>query len=95
MRSASNVIAEGGGAEEAAWLLGHKDSTVTRHVYVEEIKSAERSSKRRSKLEARMGSTLSALGSLHGRATTDEDRSEPTPETGKVVALKPKHAATV
>lgn len=45
--AASNVIAEGDGAEEAAWLLGHKDSTVTRRVYVEEIKSAERSSERR------------------------------------------------
>jgi integrase len=45
--AASNVIEDGDGAEEAAWLLGHKDSTVTRRVYVEEIKSAERSSERR------------------------------------------------
>lgn len=93
--AASQVIEDGDGAEEASWMLGHKDSTVTRRVYVAEIASAERSSKRRGKLEARMGSTLSALGSLDGSATTDEDRSEPDPEDGKVVALKPKQAALV
>ncbi|HEY1854345.1 MAG TPA: tyrosine-type recombinase/integrase [Solirubrobacterales bacterium] len=60
--AASQVIAEGDGAEEASWLLGHADSTVTRRVYIEQIASAERSSKRRAKLEARMGSTLAGLG---------------------------------
>jgi site-specific recombinase XerD len=58
---ASQVIAEGDSAEEASWLLGHKDSTVTRCVYVTEIKSVERSSKRRAKMEARLGSVMSAV----------------------------------
>lgn len=60
--AASQVIADGDGAEEASWMLGHADSTVTRRVYIEQIASAERSSRRRGKLEARMGATLSALG---------------------------------
>jgi integrase len=92
--AASQVIADGDGAEEAAWMLGHKDSTVTRRVYVAEIASAERSSKRRAKLEARMGSTLAGLGSAHGSTGTDQDRGLPTAETGTVVELRPKQAAT-
>jgi site-specific recombinase XerD len=59
--AASEAIDAGDDAEEVSWMLGHKDSTVTRRVYVHEIKSRERSAKRRSKLEARMGSTLSSL----------------------------------
>jgi hypothetical protein len=39
-----------------------------------------------------MGSTL---GSLNGSATTDEDPSETTTETGVVIELKPKQAALV
>lgn len=59
--AASEAIAAGDGAEEVSWLLGHKDSTVTRRVYVSEIKSVERSVKRRAKMEARIGGVLSAL----------------------------------
>lgn len=39
--AASWAIAEGEGAEEVSWQLGHKDSTVTRKIYVQEVKSAE------------------------------------------------------
>jgi integrase len=93
--AASQVIADGDGAEEAAWLLGHKDSTVTRRVYVEEIKTAERSSKRRSKLEARMGATLTSLGgSTGGSAAANHSGLAATSEAGKVVALKPKAAVS-
>lgn len=91
--AASQVIEDGDNVEEAAWLLGHKDSTVTRRVYVDEIKSRERSSKRRAKLEARMGPTLTALeGSAGGSAKADQPRPVPTTEKGKVVPLK-RHAA--
>jgi hypothetical protein len=83
------VIADGDGAEEASWMLGHADSTVTRRVYIEQIATAERSSKRRAKLEARMGDTLAGLGgSTGGSASTDQSRPVPTTETGKVVPLK-------
>jgi integrase len=63
---ASEAIHAGDDAEEVSWLLGHKDSTVTRRVYVHEIKSSKRSAKRRSRMEARMGGTLSSLGSANG-----------------------------
>lgn len=53
--AASWAIAEGEGAEEVSWQLGHKDSTVTRKVYVQEVKSAERSARRREQMEQRYG----------------------------------------
>lgn len=93
--AASHGIANGDGVEETSWLLGHKDSTVTRRVYIEEVTTAERSAKRRGRLEARMGSTLAALGgSTRGSAGTDEDRSVPTTAGAEVVELRPKAAAT-
>jgi integrase len=55
---ASHAIAEGDGAEEVSWQLGHKDPTVTRKVYIHEVKSAERSARRRGKMEARYASVL-------------------------------------
>lgn len=58
--AASEAIRDGESAEEVSWQLGHKDSTVTRKVYVHEIKSAERSGERREKFEARLGSILEA-----------------------------------
>jgi len=51
--AASWAIAEGEGAEEVSWQLGHKDSTVTRKIYIQEVKSAERSAKRRDQMEQR------------------------------------------
>lgn len=56
--AASEAIAAGESAEEVSWLLGHKNSVVTRSVYVQEIKSVERSARRRSKMEDRYGSML-------------------------------------
>ena len=55
---ASHAIAEGDGAEEVSWQLGHKDSTVTRKIYIHEVKSAERSARRRDKMEARYAGVL-------------------------------------
>lgn len=55
---ASHAIAEGEGAEEVSWQLGHKDPTVTRKIYIHEVKSAERSAKRRGRMEARYAAVL-------------------------------------
>ena len=44
--AASHAIAAGESAEEVSWQLGHRNSVVTRAVYIHEIKTAER--KRRS-----------------------------------------------
>jgi len=55
---ASEAIAEGDGAEEVSWQLGHKDATVTQRIYIHEIKSAERSARHRGKMEARYADVL-------------------------------------
>jgi integrase len=60
--AASEAIRDGESAEEVSWQLGHRDSTVTRKVYVHEIKSVERSHARRAKYEARLGGILRAVG---------------------------------
>jgi integrase len=74
--AASDAIAAGDGSEEISWQLGHKNSNVTRAVYVQEIKSAERRARRRAKMEDRYGAML--------RAT------QPTqaPKGGEVVPLR-------
>lgn len=56
--AASQAIADGDSAEEISWQLGHKNSVVTRTVYIREIQSAERQAKRRDKMEVRYGSML-------------------------------------
>ena len=56
--AASEAIAAGDSAEEVSWQLGHKNSVVTRAIYVQEIKSLERTARRRSRLEARYGTIL-------------------------------------
>jgi integrase len=56
--AASEAIAQGDSAEEVSWQLGHRNSTVTRSVYVQEIKSAERKARRRANMETRYGELL-------------------------------------
>lgn len=58
--AASEAIAQGDSAEEVSWQLGHRNSNVTRAVYVQEIKSRERKARRRASMEARYGSALEA-----------------------------------
>src|SRR5947207_360207 len=47
--AASEAIRDGESAEEVSWLLGHRNSVVTRSSYIHEIGSAERSARRRAK----------------------------------------------
>jgi integrase len=58
--AASEAIAAGESAEEISWQLGHKNSIITRAVYVQEVKTAERTAKRRARMEARYSSILGA-----------------------------------
>lgn len=78
--AASEAIAAGESVEEVSWQLGHRNSNVTRVVYLQEVKSAERTAHRRSKMETRLGSLLEA-----------SDRSRPqqtrTSEGAEVVSL--------
>ena len=73
--AASEAIAAGDGAEEVSWQLGHRNSNVTRAVYVQEIKSAERSAKRRGKLEARYNELLKAEPSRAPRPSAESPRA--------------------
>jgi Phage integrase family len=50
--AASHAIAAGESAEEVSWQLGHRNSVVTRAIYVHELKTAERTARRRARLEA-------------------------------------------
>jgi integrase len=56
--AASHAIAAGESAEEVSWQLGHRNSVVTRAVYVHELRTAERTARRRERLERRYGNLL-------------------------------------
>jgi integrase len=58
--AASLAIAGGDSAEEVSWQLGHKNSVVTRAVYTQEIKTAERKARRRAKMAACMEALVEA-----------------------------------
>jgi len=65
--AASEAIAAGDSAEEVSWQLGHRNSTVTREIYVQEIKTAERTARRRAQMEERYGAMLgSAMEATDG-----------------------------
>jgi integrase len=49
---ASRALLAGESVDEVAFLLGHRDATVTRTVYVREIADARRRSMRRSRMVA-------------------------------------------
>lgn len=74
--AASEAIAVGESAEEVSWQLGHKSSLVTRAVYIQEIKSAERTARRRARMEARHASVLEAAERDPGQQTSDRPASE-------------------
>jgi integrase len=52
------ALAHGESVEELSWQLGHRNSAVTRIVYSQEIKSAERTARRRARMEAQYGELL-------------------------------------
>ena len=58
--AASHAIAAGESAEELSWQLGHRTSVVTRAVYVHELKTAERSARRRHRLDAESAQFLAS-----------------------------------
>lgn len=65
--AASQAIRDGEGAEQVSWMLGHRNSNVTRAVYLREIRDAERVTERRVRMEARYGSALEALEGSSGQ----------------------------
>jgi integrase len=64
---ASRALLAGESVDEVAFLLGHRDATVTRTVYVREIADARRRAMRRSRMVAEYGAVLrTALGDGSG-----------------------------
>lgn len=55
---ASRALLAGESVDEVAFLLGHRDGTVTRTVYVREVADARRHLTRRSRLTAEFGAAL-------------------------------------
>ena len=60
--AANHAIAAGESAEEVSWQLGHRNSVVTRTVYVHELKTAERTARRRQRMEDESARFLSSTG---------------------------------
>jgi len=57
---ASRALLAGESVDEVAFLLGHRDATVTRTVYVREVADARRRSMRRSRMVAEYAGALRA-----------------------------------
>ena len=60
--AASLALANGESAEEVSWQLGHKNSVVTRAIYVQELRTVERKARRRARMDALYAGALDALG---------------------------------
>ena len=72
----SDAVAAGESIEEVSWQLGHKNSIVTRTVYLQEITTAQRSAKRRAKMQARYGSLLEAASRSGAQQTAEVSSAE-------------------
>ena len=62
---ASRALLAGESVDEIAFLLGHRDGTVTRTVYVREVADARRRAMRRSRLSEAFAGVLSAALDPH------------------------------
>ena len=80
--AASLALANGESAEEVSWQLGHKNSLVTRAVYVQELRTVERQARRRARMETQYGDALGALEAIPGPRA-----SQPS---AKVRAVRPR-----
>lgn len=58
---ASRALLAGESVDEVAFLLGHRDGTVTRTVYVREVADARRRNMRRSRMTAEFGAALAVV----------------------------------
>ena len=71
-RNAMRALTGSAAAEEVAWQLGHRNSVVTRSVYVQEIRTAEPSRQRRAQLAKRYRALR--LAGLNGGARPANER---------------------
>jgi hypothetical protein len=75
------ALAQGESIEELSWQLGHRNGGVTRTLYAQEIKSAERTARRRTRMESKYG------GLLGGSAVEARERSSERQTTAEVIPL--------
>ena len=87
--AASLALANGESAEEVSWQLGHKNSVITRAVYVQEIRTVERQARRRARMEALYGD---ALGALDAPLSTRTFREQPAPDLRPIRQHEPGSA---
>lgn len=74
---ASRALLAGESVDEVAFLLGHRDGTVTRTVYVREVADARRRSMRRSRMTAEFGAALAvALGEPDSPRSSEGDEAD-------------------
>ena len=83
--AASVALANGESAEEVSWQLGHKNSVVTRSIYVQELRTVERQARRRARMESQYGDALDALEEPATTRRTVKSNAE-------VRALRPKES---
>jgi hypothetical protein len=88
--AASEAIAAGDSAEEVSWQLGHRNSQVTRTVYLQEIASAERRARPRASMEARYGAMLEAPLEAPSKRQAAADGGSPAAGEAEIVALERK-----
>jgi integrase len=82
--AASLALANGESAEEVSWQLGHKNSVVTRAIYVQELRTVERKARRRARMDALYAGALDTLG-------RDMAETQATPPPGSAVRkLRPQ-----
>ena len=67
--AASEAIADGEAIEDVADQLGHTSTIVTETIYRHQIKTAERSARKRARLETRYGSRMAAAERREGQET--------------------------
>jgi integrase len=73
---ASRALLAGESVDEVAFLLGHRDATVTRKVYVREIADARRRSMRRSRMVAEYHGVLQTALGTDGQVASIESDAE-------------------
>jgi integrase len=76
---ASRALLAGESVDEVAFLLGHRDGTVTRTVYVREVADARRRTMRRSRMTAEFGAALAVALD----ASAPRIRGRIVPEAGR------------
>jgi hypothetical protein len=84
---ASRALLAGESADEVAFLLGHRDATVTRVVYIHEIAAAHRQHPRRSAMTAEYAAALRVAA--QSRQLADRRSSAPQPVRRSTSASTP------